>query len=727
MPGDGPNQAIEQTLEGTLEKIVFQNADTQWTVARFQSRDRQGLVTVVGSLLGVQPGAALRLRGRWIVDKKYGEQFKVGTYQTLTPATVRGIERYLGSGLVHGIGPELAKRIVGVFGADTLEVIEKSPERLVEVEGIGKVRAERIRESLREQRAVQDVMVFLQGHGVSSAYAARILKAYGAGAIGIVRENPYRLALDIWGIGFKTADAIARKLGIEKTAPSRAEAGVLHVLGELVEDGHVHAPEHALLAEAEKTLEIGQELIAPAIDRLVGSGRVIREELGDRGECLYLRPLHEAETRAAAGLRRLASTPALPLTLDVDKALAWFEAQRGLTLAAQQREAIRAAVRDKLVVVTGGPGTGKTTIVNAIIGILEKKARRIALCAPTGRAAKRLAETTGRSAATIHRLLEWNPQTGRFERGFEKPLAADVLIVDEASMIDVPLMASLVAAVPTAAQLVLVGDVDQLPSVGPGRVLHDVIASRAATVVRLTEIFRQAAASAIIVAAHRVNQGEMPDLSAREGSDFFFIDRDEAADVLATVCEVVAERIPRRFGLDPLADVQVLTPMHRGEVGAQRLNAELQARLNPPKTGGPELQRGARTMRPGDRVMQLKNDYDKEVWNGDVGRIVEVVGGTGLVVEIDGRRIPYDAGELDQITHAYALSVHKSQGSEYPAVVLPLTTQHFMLLQRNLLYTALTRGKRLVVLIGSRKALFMAVRNDETRQRWSWLAKRISG
>jgi exodeoxyribonuclease V alpha subunit len=726
VPGDGADQATEQTLEGTLEKIVFQNAETQWTVARLQSRDRRGLVTIVGNLLGVQAGAALRLRGRWIVDRKYGEQFKVDTYQTVTPATVRGIERYLGSGLVHGIGPELAKRIVGVFGTETLEVIEKEPRRLVEVEGIGKVRAERIRESLREQRGVQEVMVFLQGYGVSSAYAARILRVYGAGAIAIVRENPYRLALDIWGIGFRTADAIAQKLGIEKTSPARAEAGVLHVLGELVEDGHVHVPEHALLAEAEKTLEVGPELISPAIDRLVHEGRVIREELGDRGDCLYLRPLHEAEVRAAAGVRRLLSAPALPLVLDVDKALAWFESQRGLTLATQQREAIRAAVTDKVVVVTGGPGTGKTTIVNAILDILEKKGRRIALCAPTGRAAKRLAETTGRSAGTIHRLLEWNPQSGHFERGLEKPLGIDVLIVDEASMIDVPLMASLVEAVPTAAQLVLVGDVDQLPSVGPGRVLHDVISSRAASVVRLTEIFRQAAASSIIVAAHRVNRGEMPDLSAREGSDFYFLSRDEPSAVLATVCEVVAERIPRRFGLDPLVDVQVLTPMHRGEVGAQRLNAELQARLNPPREGVRQLVRGSRTMRAGDRVMQLKNDYDKEVFNGDVGRIVEVVGEGGLVVEIDGRRIPYDAGELDQLIHAYALSVHKSQGSEYPAVVVPITTQHFMLLQRNLLYTALTRGKRLVVLIGSRKALFMAVRNDDTRQRWTWLSRRIS-
>jgi exodeoxyribonuclease V alpha subunit len=570
-------------------------------------------------------------------------------------------------------------------------------------------------------------MVFLQGHGVSSAYAARILKTYGAGAIGIVREYPYRLALDIWGIGFRTADAIAQRLGIERTSPARAEAGVLHVLGELVDEGHTHAPEHELLAAAEKALEIGQEWIGPAIDRLVASGHMVREELGDRGDCLYLHGMWEAEDRAAQGIRRLLSSPAAPLAIDVDRALAWFEEAHRIGLAGQQREAIRAAVADKLVVVTGGPGTGKTTIVNAVLDILEKKGRRIALCAPTGRAAKRLAETTGRPAATIHRLLEWNPQSSRFDRGEERPLTTDVVIVDEASMVDTPLMASLVEAIPTSAQLVLVGDVDQLPSVGPGRVLHDVIASRSVRVVKLTEIFRQAAASQIVVAAHRVNRGELPDLAAHDGSDFFFIERDEPGDVLATVCEVVAERIPRRFGLDPLADVQVLSPMHRGEVGAQRLNTELQARLNPAREGVAEVTRGARTLRAGDRVLQLRNDYDKEVFNGDVGRIVEVVGDRSLVVEIDGRRIAYDAAELDQLVHAYALSVHKSQGSEYPAVVVPITTQHFMLLQRNLLYTALTRGKRLVVLVGSRKALFLAVKNDDTRQRWTWLGRRIAG
>ncbi len=734
-------QPPRETLEGTLERVVFQNTETQWTVARLQvSRGVriQSVVTVVGSLLGIKEGAELRLHGHWIVDKKYGEQFQVESYQTLTPSTIAGIEKYLGSGMVPGIGPELARRIVGKFGMRTLEIISSDPSRLTEVDGIGRVRAQRIRGEWLAQREVQDVMVFLQGHGVSTAYAVRIYKKYGAAALGIVRENPYRLAIDVWGIGFKTADMVARNLGIGKDSPARAEAGVLHVLGELVDDGHVHAPEHAVLAEAEKLLEVGEDIIRPACDRLVAAQRLVREDLGDRGDCLSLRAMYEAETACAAGVARLLATRARPVLVDMQRALAWFEKERAIALAAQQREAITAAVHDKLVVITGGPGVGKTTIVNAIIRILEKKARKIALAAPTGRAAKRLTETTERPARTIHRLLEWSPQRGGFERDQQNPLDVDVLVIDEASMVDVPLFAALLAAVPDAAQLVLVGDVDQLPSVGPGRVLADVIASRRATVVRLTEIFRQAASSQIVLNAHRINRGEQPDLAlaAAEGSDFYFIEREEPTDVLATIVEVVAERIPRRFGLDAVDDVQVLAPMHRGDVGAQNLNLALQARLNGARPGVAELARGARTFREGDKVIQLRNDYDKEVFNGDVGRIVSIKAEGGpsasdsdddrhITVEIDGRAILYGMSELDQLGHAYALSVHKSQGSEYPAVVVPLVTQHYMLLQRNLLYTAITRGKKLVVLVGSKKALGLAVRNNDTRLRWTWLARRI--
>jgi exodeoxyribonuclease V alpha subunit len=718
----------EETLEGTLERFVFRDAATPFVVARIKTAGGE-VVTAVGSLGSLDIGTTLRLHGAWQVDRRYGHQFRIATFQTQTPATLSGIERYLGSGMIPGLGPELAKRIVARFGLETLEIIHKDPARLTEVEGIGKVRAERIRGKWQEQREVQDVMVFLQGHGVSPAFAWRIYKKYGAQAIAIVSENPYRLALDVWGIGFKSADAIARRLGIEPTSPARAEAGVLHVLGELTEEGHVHAPEAELLRAAGETLGVGEEILGPAIERLLAAGRLVREPLGDRGDCLSLRLMWEAETAAAAALRRLLGErrAAIP-DEEIASALAQFEADRELVLAPQQREAVRAAVNEKVTVITGGPGVGKTTIVNAVIRILGAQGRRVVLGAPTGRAAKRLAETTGREAATLHRLLEFSPKTGAFARGASMPLAADAVIVDEASMLDTPLAARLFEAVPPHAQLVLVGDVDQLPSVGPGRVLADVIASRAARVARLSEIFRQAARSAIVVGAHRVNRGQLPDLAPQEGSDFYFIEREAPAEVLETILHVVAERIPRRFGLAQ-GDIQVLCPMHRGEVGAQNVNLQLQARLNPPREGLAELAQGRRLFRVGDRVIQNRNDYDKDVFNGDLGRITAMVDGEEgrhVVVEMDGRTVDYEANELEQLGHAYALTVHKSQGSEYAAVVVPVVTQHYMMLRRNLLYTAMTRGKRLVVLVGSKKALGIAVRTDDTRLRWTWLAERIA-
>jgi len=719
------SQAIE-TLEGTLERIVYRDAASPFVVARLRSRGN--VIAVVGNLAGVDTGRELRLHGAWENDRKWGKQFRFSSYQTVTPATLEGIEKYLGSGFIPGLGPELAKRIVAHFGHETLEVIGAQPQKLVEVDGIGRIRAERIASKWQEQRGVEDVMVFLQGHGVSPAFAWRIFKKYGSAAIAIVQENPYRLALEVWGIGFKSADAIARRLGIEKTSPARAEAGVLHVLGDLTVDGHVHAPKHELLRAAELALEVGVELLEPAIERLVVAGRLVEEQLGNRGDCLYLKMMWEAEVRAADGIRRLLGTPRTAIPDEVvDKAIAAFETDRNLKLAPQQREAVRAATRDKVSIITGGPGVGKTTIVNAILRIFEAQGRRVLLGAPTGRAAKRLSETTGRTATTLHRLLEFSPKTGGFGRGIESPLAADVVIVDEVSMLDTPLAATLFGAVPERAQLVLVGDVDQLPSVGPGRVLGDLIASRAPTVVRLTEIFRQAAASAIVVNAHRVNDGHMPDLQ-NTGSDFFFIERDDPTAALATILEVVAERIPRRWGWDAVDDVQVLSPMHRGDVGAMNLNAALQARLNPQRPEAPEITVGKRTYRVGDKVIQLKNDYDRDVYNGDVGRVVAVADdedGKRITVEIDGRPINYELGEIDQLGHAFALSVHKSQGSEYPAVVLPVVTQHYLMLKRNLLYTGMTRGKKLVVVVGSKRAVGIAVRSDDTKQRWTWLAERI--
>jgi exodeoxyribonuclease V alpha subunit len=743
MPADRDGAAqtsAATTLAGTLARVVFQNPVTHWTVARVAAAGSGGAdheVTVVGALFGVAPGAELLLHGAWVDDRRYGRQFRVDSYTTRSPETLVGIERYLGSGLIPGIGPELAKRIAAKFGLDTLEVINRDPGKLIEVEGIGPARAERIAVAWVEQRDVQDVMVFLRGHGVSGAYAARIFKRYGKDAVGVVRENPYRLSLDIWGIGFKTADQIARNLGIAADAPARLEAGLVHVLGELAQDGHVHAPEAELIKTAAQLLELPRESFYEPIERLVHSRLLVSEELGDRGTCLSLTGLWDHEHVSAEAFAELADTPMRgmrPLcAAEVAEAIERFERDAGITLAPQQRQAIEAAVRDKCVVITGGPGVGKTTIVRGILSVLSRRDRRVELAAPTGRAAKRLAETTGAPAQTLHLLLEFQPRTGTFERNAELPVDADMIIVDETSMVDIALFRTLLVALRPESQLVLVGDVDQLPSVGPGAVLADVIGSGAATVVKLTEIFRQAAQSAIVVNAHRVNRGESPELGAGGGvptatdTDFFFIERDDPVQGRDTVVELCAERIPRRFGFDPVTDIQVLTPMHRGDLGTTALNMALQERLNPARAGEVEMVRGDRRFRVGDKVMQIRNDYDKEVFNGDLGVItaMQELGGAPVVEFLDGRRAEYGRDEIDQLIHAYAVSVHKAQGSEYPAVILPLVTQHYMMLQRNLLYTALTRAKRLVVLVGSRRAVHMAVRNQSMRQRWTWLAHRI--
>ncbi len=729
------------TLDGELDRIVFRADDTGFTVARFLQVAGGEPITVVGNLLKVPEGMPLRLHGTWVTDKKWGRQFKLDSYQTRTPETVVGIEKYLGSAGIPGVGPELARRLVQKFGMETLEVIDRAPERLTEVEGIGAVRAGRIASAWSEHRHAQDVMVFLRGHGVSAAFAARIVKRYGNDAIAKIRENPYRLAVEIWGIGFKTADAIAEKIGIARDAPARLEAGLLHAIGTQVEDGHAHVPDDALLVAAGELLGVDRDRLREPLAALEGSRLIVRENLGDRGPCVSLTTVWEMETAAATALADLARTPARALTIDVDAAVRDFEVATSLELAPQQRAAVVAAAIDKCVVITGGPGVGKTTIVKAIVHLASLQKRAVALAAPTGRAAKRLAESTGREALTIHRLLEYQPHDGAFLRDAAHPLDADLIVVDETSMVDVALFKGLVCALRPDAQLVLVGDIDQLPSVGPGAVLADVIASRAATVVRLTEIFRQAAQSRIVVNAHRINQGVEPDLEppapTAATSDFYFVSRDDPAAARDTIVELVAERIPARFGFDPLQAVQVLVPMHRGELGTASLNAALQARLNPPREGAAELARGDRVFRAGDKVMQLKNDYDKNVYNGDIGVIAElgkVSGGPpaedgaapALRVDFgDGRSALYDRAELDQLIHAYAVSIHKSQGSEYAAVVIPIATQHYMMLQRSLLYTAVTRGKQLVVLVGSRRAIGMAVRNATARQRWTWLAERI--
>ncbi len=718
------------TLDGTVERIVFRNQDNDFTVARFAVEGANEPATAVGTLTGILEGQPLRLRGTWIEDKRFGRQFKIDSYQTRSPETLLGIERFLGSGVIKDIGPERAKRLTAAFGLDTLKIIEERPDRLTEVSGIGPHLAARISQAFAEQRHLQDVMVFLRGHGVSAGFAARIVKRYGADAIRVVKTDPYRLALEVWGIGFRTADAIAEKIGIAKDDPKRLAAGLAHVLETQLEDGHCHVPEEQLTASASDLLGVPQERVKPALSQLEHAQRVVKEVLGDRGACVSLVETWQTERAAAFALADLARTPARPLTLDLDAAIKDFEVQHTIDLAPQQRQAIASALLDKITVITGGPGVGKTTIVRAIVHLATLLRRKVELAAPTGRAALRLSEATGREAQTIHRLLEFQPQTAVFGKTHDDPLEADVVVADEASMIDIDLFAALVKAIPPEAQLVLVGDIDQLPSVGPGAVLGDVIASGAATVVRLTEVFRQAAKSRIVVSAHQINRGEVPDLDPPAGgpdtTDFFFVARDEPEAARNTIVELVAERIPARFGLDAVKDVQVLAPMHRGELGISALNAALQQRLNPPREGEREILRGERAFRVGDKVMQLRNDYDKGVYNGDLGVIVSIEESARMKIELgDGRTAEYERGELDQLAHAYAVSVHKSQGSEYPAVVIPVHTQHFVMLQRSLLYTAVTRGKKLVVIVGSKKAVGMAVRNASARRRWTWLAERI--
>jgi exodeoxyribonuclease V alpha subunit len=729
-----PAPAATSTLEGVLERIVFANEENAWSVVRLAVAGPQGepreVVTAVGNLLGIQPGESLRLTGSWIQDPKYGRQFRVSSYATVAPATVAGIEKYLGSGLIRGIGKALAARLVQSFGIATLDVIEGQPERLREVEGIGPQRSAAIQRAWTEQREIKEVMVFLQSHGVSTQYAIKIYKAYGAQAVALVRENPYRLAADVYGIGFKTADKIAAALGIPKDAPQRIEAGTLYLLDLAGDHGHLYLPRRELLEEARALLESEPWRVEQALAALSASGEVVVEPLPAAPEdpseaAVYLKALHAAELGIAARVHALLVQPPLPFEIDVERALEWFEKSERISLAPQQRQAIRAGLTRKMLVITGGPGTGKTTLVRGIVRILEKKGQKVLLAAPTGRAAKRLAEATGGEAATLHRLLEFDPRSRAFARNREHPLSGDLLIVDEASMLDTRLAHHVLRAVPDPGRLILVGDVDQLPSVGPGRVLADVIRSGAVEVVRLTEIFRQAERSLIVVNAHRVNEGRMPVLeSADSDGDFFFIERRTPEEIVETIAHLVTRRIPARFGFDPVEQIQVLTPRNRGPLGTESLNARLRELLNPE---GAALNRGGHTLRAGDKVMQVRNNYDLEVWNGDLGRVTAIDEVDQVVrVAVDGREVAYDFGSADELVPAYACSIHKSQGSEYPCVVIPLHSSHHLMLQRNLLYTAITRARRLVVLVGEERALRTAVGNRRVRARHTLLAERLS-
>ncbi|MGB9319566.1 MAG: ATP-dependent RecD-like DNA helicase, partial [Pseudolabrys sp.] len=653
-------------------------------------------------------------------DRTHGQQFKARFLRTSPPTSAEGIEKYLSSGMIRGVGPVYAKKLVRAFGEKVFDVIEATPDRLREVDGIGPVRAASILAAWAEQKAVREIMIFLHSHGVGTARAVRIFKTYGTDAIQVMTENPYRLARDIRGIGFKTADAIAMKLGIEKTAMVRVRAGISYALTEAMDEGHCGLPTEQLMPLAEKLLEVPQELIRTALDLELREGTVISDSVGET-PCVFLAGLHRAERTIAERLMRLANGVLPWPWIDPEKALPWVERHIGFALAESQVAAIRLALKSKVLVITGGPGVGKTTIVRGILRILAAKGTDLLLCAPTGRAAKRMSEATGFEAKTIHRLLEVDPKRGGFKRGDDNPLDCDLLVVDETSMVDVMLTQALLKAVPDNAALLIVGDIDQLPSVGPGQVLADIISSAAVPVVRLTEVFRQAAQSRIITSAHRINQGSIPDLSPpRTDSDFYFVPADDPETAVDRIIELVKTRIPKRFGLDAIRDIQVLCPMNRGGAGARSLNIALQAALNP--AGDRKVERFGWTFAPGDKVMQIENDYDKEVYNGDIGYIDDVDNNAGeIVASFDGRSVTYGFGELDMLVPAYAATIHKSQGSEYPAVIIPVLTQHYAMLQRNLLYTGVTRGKRLTVLVGQKKAVAIAVRNVSGRRRWSKL------
>ncbi len=751
MTPDGATSAVLAILDGVLERVTFANPETGYTIARIAPERGSGvgaeLVTAVGPLLGAQIGEFLRLRGRWSSHPKYGRQFEVHSYATVLPATAAGIQRYLGSGLIKGIGPVMAERMVAHFGVDIMHVIEDSPGRLIEVDGLGPKRTAMIAAAWAEQKAIKEVMIFLQGVGVSTSLAVRIYKKYGDASVSVVRSEPYRLAADVWGIGFKTADTIAASVGIARDSPERIKAGLAYTLSEAADDGHCYLPEPNLVADAAKILDVPPELISPCLDELAAAEGVVREAVpaaagpaavgpagastAPRVPAVYLPPFYQAERALASALRRLlaAGRDRLPgfASVDWDKALGWLRGRTGASLAPEQADAVRLALTSRVAVLTGGPGCGKSFTVRSVVELARAKGAKVVLAAPTGRAAKRLAELTGHEAATIHRLLQLRPG-GEPSFDASSPLDADLVVVDETSMVDVILANKLVKAVAPGAHLLLVGDVDQLPSVGAGEVLRDLLAAGSLPAVRLTKIFRQAQQSGIVVNAHRINTGDTPVLRGFE--DFFWFSCEDGSETAELVVDIVARRIPARFGLDPRRDVQVLCPMHRGPAGAGNLNLLLQEALTPFRDGQPERRYGGRVFRVGDKVTQLRNNYDKGaagIFNGTVGVVVGLsVEDHKLTVRTDeDESVDYGFDELDELAHAYAVTIHRSQGSEYPAVVIPITTASWMMLQRNLIYTGVTRAKKLVVLAGSRRALAAAVRTRGAGRRHTALAHRL--
>jgi len=705
-------------LSGVVERITYSNEENGFSVIKIKSKGYAELVTVVGNLAAVNVGATIRLKGDWKYDSKYGRQFSAVDYRETVPATIAGIEKYLGSGMIKGIGPVYAKRIVARFREDTLKIIEEQPDRLIEVEGIGQRRIDMIKKAWQEQKEIKNVMLFLQSNGVSTAYAVKIYKTYGNQSIDVVKTNPYKLADDIWGIGFKTADKIARQMGYDSNSYERCRSGLVYVLNELSNEGHCYALREQLLEEAAAILELDRSLIESTINRMIEEKTVIPDE----GDALYLPAFYYSEIGAAGRIRQILAEESRYKSVDIDKILENIQKENNIQYDHIQIEAVKTAVRSKFTILTGGPGTGKTTTTLAVIKVFQKLNAKVLLAAPTGRAAKRMTEATGLEAKTIHRLLEYKPPEG-YKKNEESPLECDVLIIDETSMVDIILFYNLLKAVSNDTVLILVGDVDQLPSVGAGNILKDIIESEAVNVVRLTRIFRQAQGSAIITNAHRINRGEPPNLKGGKNSDFFFIEEEDNQKVVQTITELCSKRLPNYYKVDPVNDIQVLCPMQKGETGAFNLNTVLQEALNPNEVF---IKYGGTVYKLNDKVMQIKNNYDKNVFNGDIGNITSIdTEDRMLTICFDGVNVEYDATELDEVVLAYATTVHKSQGSEYKIVVAPVTMQHYMMLQRNLLYTCVTRAKKVLVLVGSKKAIGIAVSNNKMLKRNTMLAERL--
>lgn len=714
------------TFKGHIERIRFRNEENGYTVALFNVENNKYPITIVGTLHSLNVGETLQVSGEWTNHPKYGRQLMLSSYETITPITLEGILKYLGSGMIKGIGPVYSKKIVDKFGLSSLDIIEKEPHKLAEIDGFGEKRIETVKKAWEEQKGIKDIMVFLQGYGITPAYAVKIYRQYNNNAIKIVSENPYRLAHDIFGIGFKIADKIAQNVGIPKNSLTRAKAGIMYVLEELSEQGHVYYPYDLLIEESNKILEIDQIIIQNAIEHLLSEKELVMESISanifENTKAVYLPRFYTAETEISEKLNRLLKYPKTIKLANIETALKNIQNSINITLSEEQIRAIQNSVENKVLIITGGPGVGKSTITKAIVALYKNIGHNVLIAAPTGRAAKRITETSGYEAKTIHRLLEYSPQEGKFKRNETNPLESDVVILDEASMIPVMLMYHLLKALPEKTTLILIGDVDQLPAVGAGNVLKDLINSGVIPTVKLTKIFRQAETSNIITNAHIVNAGKMPAIH-KNSSDFLFIEKESPEHILSEIIRLVSEEIPRKYGFDPLHDIQVLTPMHKGIIGAGNLNIELQKSLNKEKTA---ITRGFKTLKIKDKVMQIKNNYDKDIFNGDIGFISEIdEENQEITVNFDSRPIKYEFTDIDELTLAYACSIHKSQGSEFPAVVIPITTNHYIMLQRNLLYTGITRSKKLVVIVGTKKALAIAVKNNRPVNRYTLLEHRL--